>query len=237
MLYPAKQTTQSGGTLVSETYITNNLVRLVPASNTDKRYVHQVTKNIGLNYSTGAGSESANVYDNYANITSNVIKTGSFSGIVITPVETTTTTTTYGTYNTPVPAYPLNITVNKLRVSQSTKTRSIVHTYQPSGRVATVTNFSGTPIAATTTNTYDIYGNLKTQSVSAPGTLTPALTNTYDNTGKYLITKELAASGVTKKETYTYNSLNDNILSSTSSDGLITSFNYDGFGRVIKRSP
>ena len=227
-----KSTTDQYGSLLTETDITNNLLRINPGSSFDKRFVSQVSKSTSLNFITGSGSETTNTYDNYGNITTAVTNVGPFSGTTITPLETTTSTVSFVSANTPVPSLPQNATVTKIRSGEPSASKTTAYTYNATGLVASVTGFSGTAIANTLSNTYDNFGNALTQTSSISNT--PVVTYSYDNFGKHLLTKSTAGSGITKTESYSYNSLSDNVATTTSSDGLTTSFNYDGFGNLIK---
>jgi len=227
-----KSTTDQNGTLLTETDVINNLVRINPASYFDKRFLNQVSKSSNFNYITGSASEIVNTYDNYGNITTATTKIGAFSGTTITPLETTTSTVSFISANTPVPSLPQSANVTKIRTGQPSVSKTTAYTYNTKGLVASVTDFSGTAIANTLNNTYDNFGNVLTQTSSVSNT--PVVTNTYDTRGKYLLTKSMTGSGISKTESYTYNSLNDNILATTSSDGLATTFEYDGFGNIMK---
>lgn len=227
-----KSTTDQYGTSLTETNITNNLVRINPGSSFDKRFGSRVAKSTSLNYMTGSGSETENTYDSYSNITTAVTKVGTFSGTTISPIETVTTNTTFVSSLTPVPCLPESTTVTKTRVNQPPVTKTTLFGYNSKGLFTYLTEHAGTPIVTVTISDFDNFGNVLTQTSSISNT--PVVTNTYDTKGRYLLTKSISGGGITKKETYTYNSLNDNISTAVSSDGLSTTFNYDGFGNIIK---
>jgi RHS repeat-associated protein len=227
-----KTTTSLSGTLLTETDVNNNLIRVNPNNYFDKRYVSQVSKSQSFNFLTGSGSETTNTYDDYGNITTAIVNVGPFSGTTITPIETTTSVTSYVSANTPVPSLPESITVTKSRGVGSSASKTTTYSYNSTGLLGSVTDFSGTTIANTSSNTYDDFGNVLTQSSSLSNT--PVITNTYDPKGRHLLTKSTSGSGLIKTQTFDYDPLTDNISSSTTSDGLTTSFNYDGFGNLIK---
>jgi len=230
--YIYKTTTDQYGSSLTENDVTNNLVRVNPGSSSDKRFVSQVSKSTSFNFITGSASESTNTYDNYGNITTEITKVGPFSGTSITPIETTTSVTSFVSANTPVPSLPQSTTVTKIRGVEPSVSKAMAYSYNSTGLLDSITDFPGTGIANTLTSTYDNFGNVLTQTSSLLNT--PVLANTYDPKGRYVWTKSTTGSGLTKKETYTYNSLNDNLATTTSSDGLTTSFDYDGFGNLIK---
>ncbi|WP_162923747.1 FG-GAP-like repeat-containing protein [Arachidicoccus soli] len=219
---------------LSDTKISDTLLK-VSSNYLDKRYVHQILKTLSIDNLTGSATENSNVYDNYGNITSNTTKNGYMSGVSIIPVETDTSTTVYGIHGTPVPAAPELVTISNTRSGQSAANKQMAYTYDAKGNVLTSTDWNGTALATTTTKTYDNFGNVKTIAVNAPNTLTPTVVNTYDNTGRFLTKKQAVGSGITKTETYTYEPEWGLPATSTSSDGLTTSYTYDNsFGRLIK---
>lgn len=232
--YTYKTTTDYYGTLLTETNTTNNFVRINPGNYYDKRYANLPPNGNNFNYVNGSGTEASYTYDSYGNITNSTTNIGSFSGTTITPTETVTSATSYVSANTPFPALPSATTITKTRINQSSVNKVTSYTYNGTGLTASVTDFDGTAIATTSNYSYDNFGNVNSQTISAPNTLTPVFTSTYDNFGRYLISKSLTGSGVTKTETYSYDLLNDEVASVTSSDGLITTYTHDGFGRVTQ---
>jgi len=231
---PFKSTTDYYGTVLSETYNTFNLVRVNPGSASDKRYVTKFTAAKSFNYVNGSSTETTNTYDNFGNITNTTSSVGSFSGTTITPIETANTLTSYVIANTPVAALPSTTTVTKTRAGKPVVGKTNNYNYNAIGLLSSATDFAGTTLATTSTTSYDNFGNALSASMSAPNTLTPVITNTYDSKGRFLLSKSVAGSGVTKTETYTYNLINDGLSGSTSSDGLTSTYTYDGFGRLIQ---
>lgn len=232
--YIYKTTTDQYVSSLTETDITNELVRINPGSTLDKRFVSHLSKSQSFNYVTGSGSEIDNTYDTYGNIITSTAKVGSFSGTTISPIETVTTNTTFVSSLTPIPCLPESLTVIKTRVNQLPVTKTTLYGYNSQGLFTYLTEFAGTPISTVTISDFDNFGNIISQTVTVPNTTTPVVTNTYEPKGRYLWTKSVSGSGITKTETFTYNSLNDNVATTTSSDGLTTSFDYDGFGNLIK---
>lgn len=230
-----KTTTDYWGTPLTETDITNNLVTVNPGNYLDKRYVNEPSGSKSFNYVNGSGSETANTYDSYGNITNSTANVGPFTGTTISPVETVNTATTFvAASSTPVPSLPANITVTKTRINQSAVTKTSAYTYYSNGIIYTATDFSGTPLAAITYYFPDQLGNMVFVAGNAPNTLMPSVINNFDSKGRYLTSKITSGSGINKTETYTYNILNDQIASATSSDGLTTTYTYDGYGRVTQ---
>lgn len=229
-----KTTTDNYGGSLTESQITNNLVQVNPGNYFDKRYTSQPSGTKSFNYVNGSGTETANTYDSYSNITNSTTNVGSFSGTTISPVETVISSTSYVNANTPVPSVPSSTTITKTRLNQPSVSNTSTYSYNGSGMLASVTGFSGTALATTSNYTYDNFGNVASQTVNAPNTLTPVVTNSYDNLGRYLTAKSTSDNSVTKTETYSYNTLNDEVASLTSCDGLTTTIAYDGFGRATQ---
>lgn len=229
-----RQTASIGGTIVSEVNITDTFTRVNPINYFDKRYISRVTKRTNKNALTGAVTESTNTYDKYNNVIKNVTSKGYInqSGL-FSATETATTTTVFGIHGTPVPAVPESVTSSNVTFNVS-NSKTTAYTFDTKGNVLTATDFLGTPIATTTTNTYDDFGNITKVVISAPNTLTPEINYTYDGSGRYLLQKETVGSGTTKTEKFTYDLYFGLVATASSSDGLKTSYTYDGFGRRIK---
>ncbi|MGJ7030924.1 FG-GAP-like repeat-containing protein [Niabella hirudinis] len=202
----------------------------------DKRFFMKQDRVFKHNWLTTEGQEVLNTYDNFGNITKTDVKAGPTDDFNITSIlETATSTTTYGTYaGAPYPGFPTSIISEKTRSGQAQVSKTTNYTYTANGLPQTVTDNAGTPIATTVTNTYNSFG-LPTQTVTtAPGVTTPVVENVYDPTGRFLIEKKLTGSGITKKETSTYDDRWGVPLSSTSTDGLTTTYQYDEYGGLYR---
>ncbi|MGN6212041.1 SpvB/TcaC N-terminal domain-containing protein [Parafilimonas sp.] len=232
--YVTEQKTTYGTTTISDTKLTNVLTRVYPGNSFDKRYTYRVTETNETNGLTGAATQSTNTFDTYNNITTNVTGKGYMNSSTFTATETTTTTTVFGTHNTPVPAAPESVTVSSTRSGQTAVSKKTTYTYDTKGNVITVTDFAGTALATTTTNTYNGFGNITKIVISAPSTTTPVTNLSYDYSGRYLLQKQMVGSGITKTEKYTYDPYFGLLASATASDGLVTNYTYDGFGRRNK---
>ncbi|MEO8820899.1 MAG: FG-GAP-like repeat-containing protein [Ginsengibacter sp.] len=230
--YPFKITSDNYGSLLNETDITNNFVGINPSAPFDKRYINEASKVSTFNFEKGAASSTDNIYDNYGNVSGYTTISGPFSGTTITDLESVRSSTAFISSFTPVPSLPQSTTVTKTRTGETSVNKTTTYSYNSTGLLGSVTDFSGTGIATTANYNYDNFGNIINNSISVP--LTPVVNSTYDITGKNLMSKSVSGSGITKTTTFDYNALNDNISSSTSSDGLTTTFDYDGFGNLIK---
>ncbi|MGN7785982.1 FG-GAP-like repeat-containing protein [Niabella sp. 22666] len=188
------------------------------------------------NYLTNAATDVTNTYDSYGNITQSVVQIGNSDGTnLISLQETATTTTGYGTYaGAPYPGFPTSVSISKTRNGQPTVGKTTNYTYTAQGLPETTTDYAGTPIAQTVTNTYNGLGLLIQSSMSAPGVTTPVTEYVYDGTGNYLLEKKLIGGGITKKTTYTYDTRWGLPLTESSSDGLTTSYVYNVFGDLVQ---
>ena len=230
--YVVKQKTirNANNSLVSESTITNSFVNLSTGSN-DIRFFQKIDKTLSVDYLNNRGSESVNTYDNYGNITTNVSKVGVPAGSTVTATETTTATTTYGVHNTPVPAKPDNVTVSNTRTGMPAINATTAYTYTANGNMATQTAFSGLPLAVTTTNTYNGFGNLTQSFTSASGVVNRYLDLTYDTKGRFPITKTSSGGGLSQTESFGYSTKWGGVLWHYSDDCLTTYNGYDAYGR------
>lgn len=221
---------------VGKVYFTDTLIP-VTSNAGDKRFVHQLRKQINLNGLTGAGSETDNTYDSYGNITTQTVKTGGYSGTTISPTLSSTTTTTYGTYGAaPVPSYPTTVTASSTRSGKPSLSKQTTIAYDSKGNPVTSVDFAGTANAITTTFKFDGFGNDTSTVVSATGVNNRATGITMDAQGRFALTKRQAGSGITKTQSFTYNDWGSP-LTQKSSAGLITSIQYDGFNRPKQATP
>ena len=218
--------------LLSESQITTSFTDLTAGGN--KRFFEKTDKILNIDYLNGTASESANTYDSYGNITTNVLKAGTVSGNTVNATETGTTTTTYGIHNTPVPAKPDNIIVSKTRTGMPAVSSTTTFAYTTAGLVASKTEFAGLPKAVTTSFTYNSVGNPVTIVTSAAGLNSRTINFTYDWRNRSVVTKQLTGNNVSQTETFNGDVITGKPLSQTSSDCLTTSFQYDGFGRLKK---
>ncbi|NII25714.1 hypothetical protein HB364_11510 [Pseudoflavitalea sp. X16] len=236
--YVKKQTTSltATGELLSEYIADVSFVSLSTGYLDPKRFVQHIDKTLEVNHLTGAAVETVNGYDNSGNITSATVKTGALSGSTVSPTETTVTTSTFGTYNTPVPARPDNITVSSTRTGSSTESNTVEFTYTGSGMIATRKEFAGLPQAITTTYGYNAFGNITSVTISAAGLNNRVTNYTFDTRGRLPLSSQRSASGVTQTESFTYDFKWGKPVTKTSSDCLTSTYEYDAFGRMKKHT-
>ncbi|MEQ1554326.1 MAG: FG-GAP-like repeat-containing protein, partial [Ferruginibacter sp.] len=234
--FATRQTTSLNGTLLSETIATNNFTNLSTGI-LDKRYLHTVSKSLNIDHLNGKASETLNTYDIYGNITINVSKIGTLAGNTVTPLETTTTTTTFAMHNTPVPAVPINITVSNTRIGMPAASATTTFAYNALGLPISKITFAGLPKAITTTYNYDNFGNQNLVTVSSTGLSNKIVKTTYDTKGRYAIEKEIGfGTSIAQKETFVIDSKWGTPLSTTTSDCLTSTAEYNNFGKLIQTS-
>lgn len=216
--------------LLSESQITTSFTDLTLGLN--KRFFEKTDKVLNIDYLDGTASEATNTYDNYGNVTTNVLKTGTLSGSTVNAMETVTTTASYGTHNTPVPAKPDNITASKTRNGMPAVSSTTNFLYTAAGLVSSKTEFAGLPKAVTTNYAYNGVGDVTSIATSATGLNNRTINFTYDWRDRFVTTKQVTGTNVSQTETFVNDAGSGKITSHTTSDCLTTTFQYDGFGRL-----
>jgi RHS repeat-associated protein len=233
--YMTKQTGfLTSGEMLSESTITTSFISLGAGGADLKRFVTHVDKVLNANHLTGSGTETTNTYDNYGNVINSVVKTGALSGSTVNEIETVNTTTNFGTYNTPVPARPDNMTVVRSRTGMPGRSSTTSFTYHGNGALASRTMFSGLPKAVTETYAYNSFGNVTQVTTAASGLNSRTGSSGYDSKGRFALTKQTGSASVSRTESFTYDSRWGHVLSHTTTDCLTSTFEYDGFGKLKK---
>jgi RHS repeat-associated protein len=86
--------------------------------------------------------------------------------------------------------------------------------------------------AITETYTYDVYGNLLTKTIAAPGVASRVIQDTYDANGRFVIQKKNHEKLLTKFE---YNNWGM-VTKTTSPQGIVNTTIYDNWGKVTSNS-
>jgi RHS repeat-associated protein len=232
--YTVKQITKLTATnqLLSEVQINNSFNNL-SASYFDKRYFQKIDKTLSIDYLNGKASEVVNTYDNYGNITNTINKTGILSGSTVNPTETMVSTFSFSIHNTPVPAKPDNLVITSTRVGMPAITTTTTYTYTANGLPASQTNYSGLPKAVTVASNYNNFGNVTSQTLNTAGLPARTTTFQYDTKGRFVVQKQIAAAtAIVQTESATFNTKWGKPLTSTSSDCLTSTYEYDAFGNL-----
>lgn len=213
----------STSTLLSQT--TNTNVFTSPAA---KRFWVQTTNILENKALEGRTTTTVNVYDNFGNVTQSTVNNG---------VETAVTNTVYGAYPAGILNKPTSVTVSNTRSGQPIHTVSTGFAYNGIGQLTSKTDFIGLAKNVATTYEYFPLGNLKKTTVTpnGPGASAPRNTSSvYDPKGRYA---ESSVNELGQTSSATYDSRWGKPLTSTGIDGLITTYQYDVFGRPTVTAP
>ncbi|MEI3802351.1 MULTISPECIES: FG-GAP-like repeat-containing protein [unclassified Chitinophaga] len=227
--YTVKQTSSVNGTNFAEIQHTYTFTPL-----SVRRFFQKEDKVIERDLLNAWATETSNTYDDYGNIIKAESKTGTISGATVTPIETGTVTTTYSIHNTPVPSLPDQIVRVNLRTGSPAVTETVKYTYNATGLPETKISFAGLPKAVTRKLYYDVFGNIIQTDVMAAGLPTRTEKITFDLLGRYPTKREWIGSGITRSTTHLYDDRWGKPLNFRSIDGLTTTYEYDGFGRLTK---
>jgi len=243
LLLPQSSKSYVNNTLISESQSTP-VVSTVPVNSTRyytnfNRLKVQAQSGVEINHLSNAAVKTENQYDAYDNPVQQTVKTGTWNGSDVAAIETATTSTQYiQTGKALVPIFPSQVTVSNTRNGvTSSKVNTMTYTADR-GLPETKVSWSGTPLANTTTYSYDSYGNL-TQSVSSVASHPVATTTvSYDASHRFAINTVTTVAGISKTQSAVYHDLWGVPISQTDGDGtagsLTTSFEYDALGKLKK---
>ncbi|MCD2424454.1 FG-GAP-like repeat-containing protein [Niabella pedocola] len=243
LLLSKTNNTYLNDTLLSTSVITNTIV---PLSTSATRYYTsfnrvkvQPSVSVERNLISGAAIKRELSYDSYDNVTQQVIKTGYWNGSDVTELEAETTTTQYTqTGKALVPIFATQVTVGNTKGSSTSSKISTMAYTSDRGLLQSRTEWATTPIAATTSYTYNNYGNA-TQMVNAvPGKPDLTTTYTYDAAQKFVTNTVASCAGIVNTSSTTYHPLWATLLTKTEGDGttgsLTTTYEYDATGKIKK---
>jgi RHS repeat-associated protein len=220
--------------LLSETLITNSFQNF-STNILDKRYFQKIDRSLSIDYFNDKATESVNIYDNYGNIINNVLKIGISSGNTVYPTETVENSTTFSIHNTTVPAKADNITITKTRNGMPVVSATTSFTYTVNGLRSSETSFYGLPKAVTTFYGYNNFGNpiSVTTTSSSSDVHNRYASTTYDTKGRFIIGTNKIGQAISQVESFLISSKFGAILQHTTSDCLISTNEYDGFGKLV----
>ncbi|MGG7665783.1 FG-GAP-like repeat-containing protein [Dyadobacter sp. BHUBP1] len=213
----------STSTLLSQT--TNTNVFISPSA---KRFWVQTTNILENKALEGRTTTTVNVYDNFGNVTQSTVNNG---------VETAVTNTAYGAYPAGILNKPTSVTVSNTRSGQPAHTVATSLGYNAIGQLTSKTDFNGLAKNVVTTYEYFPLGNLKKTTVTpnGPGASAPRNTSSvYDPKGRYA---ESSINELGQTSSATYDPRWGKPLTSTGVDGLVTTYQYDVFGRPTVTAP
>ncbi|WP_353717297.1 RHS repeat domain-containing protein [Dyadobacter sp. 676] len=176
----------------------------------------------------GRTTTTVNVYDNFGNVTQSTVNNG---------VETAVTSTVYGAYPAGILNKPTSVTVSNTRSGQPAHTVATSFGYNAIGQLTSKTDFNGSAKNVVTAYEYFPLGNLKKTTVTpnGPGAFPPRNTSSvYDPKGRYA---ESSVNELGQTSSATYDPRWGKPLTSTGVDGLVTTYQYDVFGRPTVTAP
>ncbi|MEX0968465.1 MAG: T6SS effector amidase Tae4 family protein [Bacteroidia bacterium] len=222
----------SNSSLISETENTYSFV-----DRGSEIYWFQTTESITKDYLTGAATKSTIDYDddNYGNVESATSVIYADLDLTQEVESAVTTSSNFAAYGSWIPASPGTVTVTKERkaTNEAPFSRTVEYTYNGNGKIIQEVVFPGLTNNVTTDYSYNSWGLVKDITVSSSGLPTKTEQYEYDLFGRFPTKITNALGQVTKS---TFDSRWGKPLSVTGIDGLITTNQYDGFGRLIKNT-
>jgi RHS repeat-associated protein len=218
---PKKQSTVlvSTGAVLSEATQT---ITVVDKGN--KQFFLRNDATTETNYLSGATSTTSNtIYDSYGNVTKSVANIGN-------GLETVTTDVVYGTFGTYIPASPTSTTVTKTRSGSPSVIVKTERTFNALGAILTEKAFADKPeFVLTEYLNYNSFGRPLSSRVSSLNLPTRTSSVTYDTKGRFIVT---STSPLVQTSYQTLDSRWGKPLREVSVDLLITTNEYDGYGRI-----
>jgi RHS repeat-associated protein len=195
-------------------YLDYELFYINPESKIEKDYLQNLT--ITTSYT----------YDNYGNPR---VITVDYNGDAGT--QTTNIYTSFGTWWCPKSRLQQS-TVTKTRTGESNFTAATRYDYNTQGALITKKNFYTQPKEVTESyDIFDNFGNPQTVTVSANGLDSRQTLLEYDGYGRF-VTKNTNPLG--HETALSYDNKTGNLITQTDANGLMTRYDYDGFGRLEK---
>ncbi|WP_300600771.1 FG-GAP-like repeat-containing protein [Niabella sp.] len=243
VLLPKTSNMYLNDTLISTSVQTSTIV---PLSTTSTRYYTsfnrikvQSATSIERNLVSGAAVKREMSYDSYDNVTQQVTKSGYWDGSDVTALETATVSTQYTqTGKALVPVFPIQVTASNTKGTNTASKIGTMSYTTDRGLLQNKTDWASTPLAASTTYSYDIYGNMIQSVSSIPSKPNLTTTYTYDVAQKFVVNTVASCDGITSTGSVTYHPLWAVPLTSTDGDGtsgsLTTIYEYDALGKLMK---
>lgn len=188
------------------------------------RFKVQLIESESENFITALTNKSIYEYDNFGNIVESTTSAGG-------TIEASSTSTVYSAVGSSIPNKPIEIIIRNQRQGDGLYQREVHHTYNTVGDVTQIINDPSHQNPIVTDFTYDNYGNVTSKTIASPNLATTFELFSYDANHRFIISQTNAL-GHTEHVVMDYRL--GVPLTSTSITGLVTNFNYDGFGRLIK---
>ncbi len=195
--------------------------------------VFRLRNNLSIVYNglTNVIAESTSSFDDYDNILQNttVVKEG------LSIIQTTSEINEYDNLPMQIPYIVGRFNNNKIVKSsyEDTFSSEEKYSYTSNNLLKTIMKKGTNTDFITETNEYDLYGNLIKKSISAPDLMQPRVTNfEYSSTYGYrFLTKSTDVEGLNTN--FTYDNSKGLIITETNSNNLVTTYNYDVWGKRI----
>lgn len=208
----------------TNTQLTHNTMSTSFVNTGGLSFFPRIVASAEQNSLSGAVTSTSNTYDAYGNIT--------YSSKNINGIETINTSVTYVSANTPVPAKPSYITINRTRSGNAAVSNTNYFEYYSNGNLKKEIQNNSKPLKTTFSYTYDSYGNMLSESKSGTGiAYTPVTSYAYDSKGRFAVS---TTNPLGQTSTTSWHALWGAPLSSTGVDGLTITNTYDGWGDMIQ---
>lgn len=133
-----------------------------------------------------------------------------------------------GSWVKSVPEYTI---IDKVREEEDNYTRRTNYTYNNKGLLEYMISDPGMDKSITKYYTYDEFGNLQTETTSASGLESRLYAYEYDSKGRFAIkTTNPLGHEISSK----FNSKFGQLVEESDQNGLVSTYEYDGFGRLTK---
>lgn len=142
---------------------------------------------------------------------------------------TSSTSATYVNAGAWCTSKPDHVSVTHTRGTEPAYTRVTDYTYHPNGKPATMITDPSTSKSVMYTYSYNGFGNQTNVTMSSTGLISRSNGTGYDPLGRYVTSESNAVSQTTSM---TRDPRNGNILTITDPNSLITTNQYDGWGRI-----
>jgi RHS repeat-associated protein len=214
----------SDNALLTETTQVNEFI--AQGAVDSKRFLYRLKSSFEDNKFEDRTVTSTNdTFDNFGNVKQSTVNNNN--------IETTVTSTNYGAYVTAIDNRPTSVTVTKTRSGQPAFTVNTAFDYYANGQLKTKTNFNGLSKKVVTGYEYHAAGYLRKTTITGyeGGTALPARITSavYDPKGRY---PETSTNELNQTTSATYDAKWGKQLTATGVDGLVTTNQYDAFGRL-----
>jgi RHS repeat-associated protein len=208
--------------LCTEISENTDIITVVPNSNGSyKKENAEVKKTNGF---SGAVTKTIRVYDNFGNVTTETVNTGT--------LVSATTNSTYGAFGGVVPNRPTYVIELKNRAGSPQVSKHTSLEYDTKGQLVKKINYPNLPLWNATSFVYNSFGNVVSNSTTGAGASFVSTTNSnYDALGRNL---KNSYNPLGQVETFYYYPQNHLVYKISNALSLMTAIYYDGFDKPYK---